>query len=71
MCYTIVKIYIPWQSNPQVHERYQFQHKLPHDIEGIFVELNLRKYMTQLIFGSYPGPSQPEMSISLIMLKMV
>ena len=32
-------------------------HKLPHDIEGIFVELNLRK-RKWLLFGSYHPPSQ-------------
>ena len=44
-------------------------HKLPHDIEGIFVESSLRKDKW-LLFGSYHPPSQ-QMSISLIMLKMV
>ena len=34
-------------------------HKLPNDIEGIFVELNLRK-KKWLIFGSYHLPSQSE-----------
>ena len=38
--------------------------KLPHDIEGIFVELNLRKNKW-LLFGS-----TNQMSISLIMFKM-
>ena len=32
-------------------------HKLTHDIEGIFVELNLRK-KKRLFFGSYHPPSQ-------------
>ena len=43
-------------------------HKLSHDIEGIFVELNLRKNKW-LLFGSYHPPSQSD--ISLIMFKMV
>ena len=34
-------------------------HKLPHDIEGIFVELNLRK-KKWLLFGSYHPPSQSD-----------
>ena len=34
-------------------------HKLPHDIEGIFVELNLRKRKF-LIFESYHLPSQSD-----------
>ena len=34
-------------------------HKLPHDIEGIFVELNLRK-MKWLLFASYHPPSQSD-----------
>ena len=34
-------------------------HKLPHDIEGIFVELNLRKNKW-LLFGSYHSPSQSD-----------
>ena len=34
-------------------------HKLPHDIEGIFVELNLRKNKW-LLFGSYHPPSQSD-----------
>ena len=34
-------------------------HKLPHDIEGIFVELNLRK-KKWLLFGSYQPPSQSD-----------
>ena len=33
------------------------EHKLPHDFEGIFVELNLRKYKW-LLFGPYHPPSQ-------------
>ena len=33
--------------------------KLPHDIEGIFVELNLRKNKW-LLFGSYHPPSQSD-----------
>ena len=44
-------------------------HKLPHDIEGIFVELNLRK-----ISGCYLGyitHLANQMSISLIRLKMI
>ena len=42
-------------------------HKLPHDIEGIFVELNLRK-KKWLLFGSY-HPLANQMSISFIKLK--
>ena len=34
-------------------------HKLSHDIEGIFVELNLRKNKW-LLFGSYHPPSQSD-----------
>ena len=34
-------------------------HKLPHNIEGIFVELNLRKNKW-LLFGSYHPPSQSD-----------
>ena len=34
-------------------------HTLPHDIEGIFVELNLRKNKW-LLFGSYHPPSQSD-----------
>ena len=34
-------------------------HKLPHDIERIFVELNLRK-KKWLLFGSYHQPSQSD-----------
>ena len=44
-------------------------HKLSHDIEGIFVELNLRKNKW-LLFGSYHPPAN-QMSISLIIFKMV
>ena len=43
--------------------------KLPHDIEEIFVELNLRKNKW-LLFGSYHPPAN-QMSISLIIFKMV
>ena len=55
-----VLIYVPEdiQSKPLMG------HKLPHDIEGIFVELNLRKNKW-LLFGS-----TNQMSISLIMFKM-
>ena len=34
-------------------------HKLPHDIEEIFVDLNLRKHKW-LLFGSYHPPSQSD-----------
>ena len=34
-------------------------HKLPHDIEGIFVELNLRK-SKRLLFGPYNPPMQSD-----------
>ena len=34
-------------------------HKIPHDIEGIFVQLNLRKNKW-LLFGSYHPPSQSD-----------
>ena len=34
-------------------------HNSPHDIEVIFVELNLR-YFKWLIFGSYHPPSQSD-----------
>ena len=33
------------------------KHKLPHDIEGIFIELNFRK-VTWLLLGTYHSPSQ-------------
>ena len=33
------------------------KHKLPHDIEGIFIELNFRK-VKWLLFGTYQLPSQ-------------
>ena len=33
------------------------KHKLPHDIEGIFIELNFRK-VKWLLFGTYHPPSQ-------------
>ena len=50
-----VLIYVPEdiQSKPLMG------HKLPHDIEGIFVELNLRKNKW-LLFGSYHPPSQSD-----------
>ena len=52
-----VLIYVPEdiQSKPLMG------HKLPHDIEGIFVELNLRKNKW-LLFGSYHPPSQSDES---------
>ena len=50
-----VLIYVPEdiQSKPLMG------HKLPHDIEGIFVELNLRKNKW-LLFGSYHPLSQSD-----------
>ena len=35
------------------------EHKIPHDIEGIFFQLNLRKNKW-LLFGSYHPPSQSD-----------
>ena len=50
-----VLIYVPEdiQSKPLMG------HKLPHDIEGIFVELNLRK-SKRLLFGPYNPPMQSD-----------
>ena len=50
-----VLIYVPEdiQSEPLMG------HKLPHDIQGIFVELNLRKNKW-LLFGSYHPPNQSD-----------
>ena len=31
------------------------KHELPHDIEGIFIELNFRR-VKWLLFGTYPPP---------------
>ena len=45
-------------------------HKLPHDTEGIFVELNLRKKISGCSLGHITHLAN-QMSISLIMLKMV
>ena len=58
-----VFIYI-WEDIPR---KPLADHKLTHDIEGIFVELNLRK-KKWLLFGSY-HPLANQMSISFIKLK--
>ena len=50
-----VLIYI-WEDIPR---KPLADHKLTHDIEGIFVELNLRK-KKWLLFGSYHPPSQSD-----------
>ena len=50
-----VLIYI-WEDIPS---KLLPDHKLPHDIEGIFVELNLRK-KKWLLFGSYHPSSQSD-----------
>ena len=51
----VVLIYIP----EDIASKPLTDHKLPHDIEGIFVELNLRKN-NWLLFGSYHPPSQSD-----------
>ena len=35
------------------------KHNLPDDIEGLFMEINLRKFKW-ILFGSYHPPSQPD-----------
>ena len=50
-----VLIYI-WEDTPS---KLLEDHNLPHDIEGNFVELNLRK-KKWLLFGLYHPPSQSD-----------